>query len=150
MLRTLVSAFEAGLNVDDRLAFAEVGSSGACLDAPMEESYRAFGLDPAETTTLETYLKEYYDTIMRRLRQMQADLSKEDPQASPLLTRWLWGAMQPTINCRGVVNALDVLMAAHHHEHVVGAEDHGCWWVEPAGPPGYQPPARSPDNPCAG
>ncbi len=83
VLRSVVSTFEAGLNVDDRLAFAEVGSSGACLDAPMEESYRAFGLDPADTTTLETYLKEYYDTIIRRLRHMQADLSKEDRKRLP-------------------------------------------------------------------
>ncbi|KKZ12205.1 MAG: 3-beta hydroxysteroid dehydrogenase [Candidatus Synechococcus spongiarum SP3] len=83
VLRTVVSMFEAGLNVDDRLAFAEVSSSGTCLDAPMEESYRTFGLNPADTTTLETYLKEYYDTIIRRLRQMQADLSKEDRKRLP-------------------------------------------------------------------
>ncbi|MXY18777.1 MAG: NAD(P)H-binding protein, partial [Synechococcus sp. SB0664_bin_36] len=83
VLRTVVSLFEAGLNVDDRLAFAEVSGSGACLDAPMEESYHMFGLDPADTTTLDTYLKEYYDTIIRRLRQMQADLSKEDRKRLP-------------------------------------------------------------------
>ena len=83
VLRSVASFFEAGLNVDDRLAFAEVGSGGACLDAPMAESYRAFGLDPADTTTLETYLKEYYDTIIRRLRHMQADLSKEDRKRLP-------------------------------------------------------------------
>ncbi|OOV36774.1 3-beta hydroxysteroid dehydrogenase [Candidatus Synechococcus spongiarum LMB bulk10D] len=83
ILRAVVSTFEAGLNVDDRLAFAEVSGSGTCLDAPMEESYRAFGLDPADTTTLETYLKEYYETIIRRLRQMQADLGKEDRKRLP-------------------------------------------------------------------
>ena len=83
VLRAVVSTFEAGLNVDDRLAFAEVGSSGACLNAPMEESYCAFGLDPADTTTLEAYLKEYYDTIIRRLRTMQADLNKEDRKRLP-------------------------------------------------------------------
>jgi len=83
ILRAVVSTFEAGLNVDDRLAFAEVSGSGTCLDAPMAESYRAFGLDPADTTTLETYLKEYYETIIRRLRQMQADLGKEDRKRLP-------------------------------------------------------------------
>ena len=83
ILRAVVSAFEAGLNVDDRLAFAELSSSTDCLDASMEESYREFGLDPADTTTLESYLKEYYDTITRRLRQMQADLSKEDRKRLP-------------------------------------------------------------------
>ena len=83
LLRAVVSAFEAGLNVDDRLAFAEVSGSGTCLDAPMEDTYRKFGLNPADTTTLETYLKEYYDTIIRRLRQMQADLGKEDRKRLP-------------------------------------------------------------------
>ena len=46
----------------------EVVGGGRALTAPMEESYAAFGLDPAETTGLENYLKEYYDTILRRLR----------------------------------------------------------------------------------
>lgn len=83
VLRAVVSLFEAGLNVDDRLAFVEVSSSSTCLDASMEDSYRAFGLDPEDTTTLEVYLKEYYDTIIRRLRQMQADLRKEDRKRLP-------------------------------------------------------------------
>ena len=83
VLRAVVSSFEAGLNVDDRLAFAEVSSGGARLDAPMEESYRRLGLDPGDTTTLETYLKEYYDAIIRRLRQMEADLGKEDRKRLP-------------------------------------------------------------------
>jgi len=82
VLRGVVSCFEAGLNVDDRLAFSEV-SGGGCLDAPMEESYQAFGLDPTDVTTLDTYLKEYYDTIIRRLRRIEVDLSKEDRKRLP-------------------------------------------------------------------
>ena len=64
-------------------AFAEVVSGGGCFDAPMEESYAAFGLDAAETTHLEDYLKEYYDTILKRLREMESDLDKEARKKLP-------------------------------------------------------------------
>ena len=79
----LASFFEASLNVAERLAFAEVVGGGRPLDAPMEEAYRAFALDSAETTTLESYLKEYYDTILRRLREMEADLDKDAKKKLP-------------------------------------------------------------------
>jgi uncharacterized protein YbjT (DUF2867 family) len=79
----LANFFEASLNVGERLAFAEVVGGGRPLDAPMEEAYGAFGLDPAETTTLESYLKEYYDTILRRLREMEADLDKDAKKKLP-------------------------------------------------------------------
>jgi uncharacterized protein YbjT (DUF2867 family) len=86
LLRLMQSAtgfFEASLNVAERLAFAEVVGGGEPLTAPMEASYAAFGLDPAETTLLEDYLKEYYDTILRRLREMESDLDKEAKKKLP-------------------------------------------------------------------
>ena len=49
----------------------------------MEESYGAFGLDPGETTGLEGYLQEYYATILRRLREMEADLDKDAKKKLP-------------------------------------------------------------------
>ena len=49
----------------------------------MEESYAAFGLDPADTTSLESYLREYYDTILKRLREMEADLDKDAKKKLP-------------------------------------------------------------------
>jgi hypothetical protein len=75
--------FEASLNVAERLSFAEVVGGGRPLDAAMEASYAAFGLDPSETTTLESYLKDYYDTILRRLREMDADLDKDAKKKLP-------------------------------------------------------------------
>ena len=56
---------------------------GEALSAPMEESYAAFGLDPAETTDMEAYLKEYYDTILKRLRDMEADLDRDAKKKLP-------------------------------------------------------------------
>jgi uncharacterized protein YbjT (DUF2867 family) len=83
LMQSLTSFFEASLNVAERLAFAEVVGGGRPLDAPMEESYAAFGLDPADTTRLEDYLREYYDTILRRLREMEADLDKDARKKLP-------------------------------------------------------------------
>jgi len=54
-------------NIAERLAFADVMDSGRTIDAPMEETYKAFGMDPAETTTMEGYIKEYYDIIIKSL-----------------------------------------------------------------------------------
>jgi hypothetical protein len=82
-MRGVTSFFEASLNVAERLAFDRVISGGGRLDAPMEESYAAFGLDPADTTTLEDYLREYYDTILKRLREMEADLDKDAKKKLP-------------------------------------------------------------------
>ena len=83
LMRAVTGFFEASLNVAERLTFDRVISGGARLDAPMDESYAAFGLDPAVTTTLESYLKEYYDTILKRLREMEADLDKDAKKKLP-------------------------------------------------------------------
>jgi hypothetical protein len=83
LMRGVAGFFEASLNVAERLAFAEVVGGGRPLDAAMETTYAAFGLDPAETTSLESYLKEYYDTILRRLREMDADLDKDAKKKLP-------------------------------------------------------------------
>lgn len=49
----------------------------------MEQSYTSFGLDPAETTGLEAYLQEYFTSILRRLREMEADLDKDAKKKLP-------------------------------------------------------------------
>ena len=62
----VVSFFEQSVNMAERLAFAEVTGGGIALDAPMDDTYSCFGLDPSETTPLESYISEYYDTILKR------------------------------------------------------------------------------------
>ena len=83
LMQGVTGFFEGSLNVAERLAFAEVVNAGTAFDAPMEESYAAFGLDPADTTRLEDYLREYYDTILKRLREMESDLDKEAKKKLP-------------------------------------------------------------------
>ncbi len=83
MMRSVASFFDASVNVAERLAFDRVTGGGEPLDAAMDESYAAFGLDPAETTSLEQYLKEYYETILKRLKDMEADLDKDAKKKLP-------------------------------------------------------------------
>ena len=82
-LQAIASFFEPTVNIAERLAFAEVTGSGQSLDAPMESTYAAFGLDPSETTGMESYLREYYDTILKRLREMEADLDLDAKKKLP-------------------------------------------------------------------
>ncbi len=81
--KALVSFFEDSLNVLDRLAFSEVTGGGATLNAPMQETYEAFGLDPSETSTLEEYLREYYSMILKRMRELDVDVDKEEKKRVP-------------------------------------------------------------------
>ena len=79
----ICSFFEPAVNVAERLAFAAVTGGGGSLSAPMEETYSSFEIDPEEITGLEDYIREYYDTILKRLRAMEADLDKDAKKKLP-------------------------------------------------------------------
>lgn len=68
--------FQWSWNVADRLAFAEVLAAGNPMTASMENVYETFGLDVTETTTLESYLQEYFDRIMKKLKQIEYEQEK--------------------------------------------------------------------------
>jgi len=81
-IRQITSFFQWSWNVSDRLAFAEVVSSGRPLKASMGEVYPAFGLDPQDTATLEAYLQEYFSRIMRKLKELDYEKQKSKKQSS--------------------------------------------------------------------
>ena len=76
LMRRITRFFQWGQNASDRLAFAEVLASGDPLDAPMEEVYQIFGLDPKETTTLEAYLQDYFGRILKKLKEIDYQKNK--------------------------------------------------------------------------
>lgn len=76
LLRRITRFCEWGQNTADRLTFAEVLASGKPLDAPMEDVYKTFGLDPEKTTTLEEYMKEYFGRIMKKLKEIDYEKNK--------------------------------------------------------------------------
>ena len=75
-MRKITRFFHWSKNASDRLAFAEVIASGESLDAPMEEVYQIFGLDPKETTTLEVYFEEYFSRILKKLKEIDYEKNK--------------------------------------------------------------------------
>lgn len=75
-IRQFTRCFQWTYNISDRLAFAEILASGKPLTAPMAETYQCFGLDPEETTTLESYLQEYFGRILKKLKELDFEQSK--------------------------------------------------------------------------
>ncbi len=85
-VRKIALFFQWGWNLADRLAFAEVQASGRPVTAPMEEVYQVFGLNAQETTTLESYLQEYFSRILKKLKELdyeQAKLKKQSKRKIP-------------------------------------------------------------------
>lgn len=70
LLRQLTGFFEWGMNVSERLAFAEVLASGDSFTSNMEDVYKTFDFDSSETITLERYMQDYFGRILRRLKEL--------------------------------------------------------------------------------
>jgi uncharacterized protein YbjT (DUF2867 family) len=75
-IRRVARFFQWGWNLSERLAFTEVIASGKPLTADMSETYEVFGINPNETTTLEAYMQEYFDRIMKKLRELDYEKQK--------------------------------------------------------------------------
>lgn len=86
-MKGLMSFFQWGWNIADRLAFSEVISSGKSLTADMTETYQVFGLDAKDTTTLESYLGEYFNRILKKLKEIdyQRNKDKKKPKKNFLI-----------------------------------------------------------------
>tara|TARA_B100000902_G_scaffold69112_1_gene75063 strand:- start:2829 stop:3791 length:963 start_codon:yes stop_codon:yes gene_type:complete len=81
--QNVVSFFQDALNVSERLAFAEVTSSGISLDSDMSNTYEVLELKKEDMTSLESYIKDYYQQILKRLKEMEADLNIEEKKRLP-------------------------------------------------------------------
>jgi nucleoside-diphosphate-sugar epimerase len=75
-IRGFARFFQWGYNLSDRLAFTEVIATGKPLTASMDETYAVFGIDPQSITTLEAYLQEYFERIMKKLRELDYERQK--------------------------------------------------------------------------
>lgn len=84
LMRRITRFCEWGQNTANRLTFAEVLASGKPLDAPMEDVYATFGLDPQKTTTLEEYMQEYFSRIMKKLKEIDYEKNKGKKKKSKI------------------------------------------------------------------
>ncbi len=83
VIRKVAYFFQWGWNFADRLAFVEVVSGSQPLDAPMDEVYSAFAMNPEDTTTLEDYMQEYFSRIMKKLKELDYDRDKASKKKLP-------------------------------------------------------------------
>ena len=65
------------------MAFSEVTSSGIALDSDMSTTYEVLDFKKEDLTSLESYIKEYYEQILKRLKEMEADLNIEEKKRLP-------------------------------------------------------------------
>ncbi|MDV3350726.1 NAD-dependent epimerase/dehydratase family protein [Leptolyngbyaceae cyanobacterium CCMR0082] len=82
-VRSFANFFQWGWQFADRLAFAEVSAGSEPLDAEMDEVYSTFGLDKSETTTVEEYMGEYFNRILKKLKEMDFESSRESKKKLP-------------------------------------------------------------------
>ena len=82
-VRGFANFFQWGWQFADRLAFAEVSAGSAPLDADMDEVYAVFGLDKSETATVEQYLGEYFNRILKKLKELDFESDRESKKKLP-------------------------------------------------------------------
>ena len=81
--QSAVSFFQDSLNIAERLAFAEVTSSGKELNADMKKTLDLLDIKESEMTSLESYIQEYYQQILRRLKELEVNLDIEEKKRLP-------------------------------------------------------------------
>jgi uncharacterized protein YbjT (DUF2867 family) len=70
VLKQITGFFEWGINISERLAFAEVLATGDNFSSDMTEVYKLFEFESSETITLERYMQDYFGRILRRLKEL--------------------------------------------------------------------------------
>lgn len=70
--RGLLKSFQWAADASDRLAFAEVLADASNAKSDMAEVCEALDIDPASITTLDTYLEEYFNSILKKLKEVGA------------------------------------------------------------------------------
>ncbi len=67
-VRKVTRFFQWTLNISDRLAFAEVLASGKPLAADMTPVFECLEFDPQSLTSLESYLMDYFERMLKKIR----------------------------------------------------------------------------------
>nr|YP_009395366.1 hypothetical protein [Polysiphonia infestans]ARW64346.1 hypothetical protein [Polysiphonia infestans] len=70
LLQSFVKSFQWTLNIAERLAFTEILSMGYDANADMKELLYILKLNKNEIESLEFYLQEYFERIMKKIREL--------------------------------------------------------------------------------
>jgi uncharacterized protein YbjT (DUF2867 family) len=80
--------FEWSWNIADRLSFAEVIATGQPLTADMTETYKAFGLESSEMSSLDEYMQDYFSRIMKKLKEIEYAMEKANKKKIKKKMSW--------------------------------------------------------------
>ena len=73
LIRRLASFSMWSWGITDRLAFAEVLSQNSNSEAAINETYKVFNFKSSDLLSVEDYLKEYFATMLKKLRDLNYD-----------------------------------------------------------------------------
>lgn len=76
LLRQFFNFFEWSWNIADRLAFVEVLANESDFSNSLKITKEVFSFDEIEFVSLEDYLQEYFETILKRLKEVNYDPEK--------------------------------------------------------------------------
>jgi uncharacterized protein YbjT (DUF2867 family) len=76
ILRQLISFSQWGWGIQDRLAFSEVLNSNSTPLQSRNELYEIFQFQETELLSLENYLQEYFEKMLKKLRDLNYDQSQ--------------------------------------------------------------------------
>lgn len=76
--RGILSCFQPARDAADRLAFTDLSLGDSTLEIANEKTHKILGTDSSEMTTLEAYLNEYYNKIIKKLREVGAESRQTD------------------------------------------------------------------------
>jgi len=86
--RRLTRFFEWSWNVADRLSFAEVIATGNPLTANMDETYKTFGLEVSQMSSLDEYMQDYFSRIMKKLKEIEYAMEKANKKKVKKKMSW--------------------------------------------------------------
>ena len=76
IIRQLISFSQWGWDIQDRLAFSEVLSTNTMTPQSRSELYSTFKFEKNDLLSLESYLQEYFEKMLKKLRDLNYDQSQ--------------------------------------------------------------------------